>query len=100
VRDARPDQAVHYSVDDEVGWRALETKLAGALRPQAITIHERMLDDERAAAITKYGLDFIVWDVERPDQVVDAMRRGASGIISHHLDVLGGLPAGEQSLLD
>ncbi len=99
VREVRPDQTLYYSVDDSSGWRALEARVV-ATPPRAITIQARMLDDEREATLRRLGLEYIVWDVERPEQAADAIRRGASGIISHHLDVLGDLPpaAREQHL--
>jgi hypothetical protein len=91
VREARPDQRVHYSVDDDQGWQAFARRLGGSASVRAITIQSSMLDDARESFLRREGVEFFVWDIEREAQAQQAIRRGASGIISHHLDVLNAL---------
>lgn len=87
VRARRPNQPVHYSVDHESAWQSFLARQEGNAAASAITIRSRMLDDERAAYLRRNSVEFYCWDVESRKEALDAIARGASGLISHHLHV-------------
>jgi hypothetical protein len=91
IRQRRPDQLVHYSIDDGADWRRLTERWAGPLPARAITIRARMLDDERAAYLGSADLEFYCWDVETHEEALAAIDFGARGLISHHLNVFRNL---------
>jgi glycerophosphoryl diester phosphodiesterase len=94
VRAARPDQAVHYSVDSGEDWERLRGRLDGATRIPAITLKRSLLTSERAGVLARAGLPFYCWDVESEADVVHALGHGAAGIIADDLDLLSRLRRG------
>jgi hypothetical protein len=46
-----------------------------------------MLDVARGEELRRLGLEFYCWDIETRQEALAAIDRGASGLISHHLNV-------------
>ena len=79
-------------MDDDAGWSRFLARLDSPTPIRAITLRHDMLDDERAAFLRKSGVEHYSWNVETAAAAEAAIGRGATGIISHHLDVLANLP--------
>ena len=93
VRVQRPEQMVHYSVDSERDWTALQERLTSSNRPRGITIERKLLDETRAAVLRRAGVEFYCWDVANEEDAQYAIRHGAAGIIADDLDMLAALDA-------
>jgi glycerophosphoryl diester phosphodiesterase len=84
---------VHYSIDGERQWKKLLQQIQAGTPFRTITIRRSMLDDQRAEILRAAGIDYYCWDIDSSTEAEAAIERGASGIISHNLDVLSALPA-------
>lgn len=93
VRTLRPEQMAHYSVDSERDWTALQERLTGSDRPRGITIERDLVDETRAAALRRAGVEFYCWGVDGEEDAQYAFRHGAAGIIADDLDMLAALDA-------
>ena len=91
VRTMQPEQMVHYSVDSERDWTALQERLTSSNPPTGITIERKLLDETRAAILRRAGVEFYCWDVANKDDAQHAIGHGAAGIIADDLDMLATL---------
>jgi hypothetical protein len=91
VGTASPEHSVYYSVDDDAGWATFAARVGTPAAIRAITIRRDMLDSERASFLQRSGVEYYCWNVETAVEAETAIDRGATGIISHHLDVLAAL---------
>jgi hypothetical protein len=88
VRARRPDQSVHYSVDNEGHWEQLQPRLRGSDAIRNITIHPNLLTNERARLLRAEGIEYYMWDIEDAGAAERAIASGASGIIADDLTLL------------
>ena len=88
VRQFRPGQDVHYSVDNERGWALLQPRIVAHDAAVGVTIHRRLLTPERAARLRESGTSFYAWGIEDGPQAAAAIGEGALGIIADDLDLL------------
>lgn len=91
LREARPDQRLHYSVDGDEQWEALARRIERDCAPSGITIHPRLLDAARAETLRRAGVDFYAWDIEDAGGAERVIALGATGIIADDLDLLRSL---------
>jgi glycerophosphoryl diester phosphodiesterase len=91
VRAAKPGLPLHYSVDRPAQWAALQARMGGAAQPPGISLHPRLLTEERALALHAAGVEFYCWDVEDSAGAERVLALGAAGIIAGDLDLLRAL---------
>ncbi len=89
VRQERPAQMVHYSIDSAADAGRLPGLAEGGAR--GVSIQRGLLTAERAAWLREKEIDVIAWDIATREQALAAIERGASGIIADDLAMLGSI---------
>lgn len=91
VRDLRPAQSAHYSVDSAGDWDAAEARLGGPRQLPKITLKLSLASEERRVRLRQAGVPFVVWDVATRAEADHAITLGAEGLIADDLAMLSSL---------
>jgi len=91
VRTAKPGLPLHYSVDRQADWAALQARMGGPAQPPGVSLHPRLLTEERALALHGAGVELYCWDIEDRAGAERVLALGAAGIIADDLDLLRSL---------
>lgn len=88
LRAKMPAAQTYHSIDSDTDWeRFLERAQSDATVP-GVTVHRKMLTEERAASLREAGVAVLCWDVASDDDAAYAVSHGAFGVIADDLDLL------------
>ena len=91
VRERRPDQSVHYSIDGLGDWREVERRIRDGEMFPKVTLKRSLITEERVAMLRHAGVPFVAWDIETRTEAEVALSFGAEGLIADDLDLLRSL---------
>lgn len=78
-----------HSVGSSRQLRRLQTRFTGA-RLDAISIHQKLLDHESAAALRAIADVIVTWPVNRPERARELLRLGIDGLITDDVAAMRG----------